>query len=334
MDPIGVGIIGAGVGSRHGRGLREDPRVARLVLCDTDEEKLVQGAADGGIEETTTDWESLVARDDLHVISVASPDHLHPEMSIAALRAGKHVLCEKPMAPTLPEAREMMSAVEETGLKLAVNNVLRFYPRFVRAKELVSDGTLGEIYAAEGDYLHNTLDLIRGGWRGTHRDSVMTGGGVHLLDLLLWLIGDVEEAFCYSTWGGLTQQEAKSPDCMMSVLRFKNGCVAKAMTNMAVQRPALHNLILYGTKGVFINDKPDGLLYRGYKSAGEPVKEAYAAKTGVMGKKAVGIVHLLDCIERDEEPLVNVMEGARVIAVCDAINESARSGKPVVVESI
>ena len=328
MKQVGVGIIGAGVGKRHAAGLRGDARVGKVVLCDVDEEKLRQAALDADVQETTVDWRTLIDRDDIHLISVASPDHLHPEMSIAALKAGKHVLCEKPMAPTLSGAREMVRAVEETGKKLAVNNVLRFYPRFQRVKQMVGDGTLGRIYAAEGDYLHNTAALIRGGWRGMYRHSVMTGGGVHLIDLLLWLIGDVEEAFCYGSRGALSPEESLSPDCMLAVLRFRKGCIAKSMTNMAVQRPALHNLILYGTKGVFVNGKPDGLLYRGHGGEPEPVRDLYGAASGAAGQKAVGLANLLDCIERDGAPLVDVYEGARAVAVCDAIYESYLTGRP------
>ena len=334
MKPIGIGIIGAGVGRRHARGLLADPRVRKIVLCDVDEEALGKCASDTDIGETVTDWRRLVERDDLYLISVASPDHLHPEMSIAAMRAGKHVLCEKPMAPTLAEARQMMRVVEETGRKLQVNNVLRFYPRFQRVKQLVQDGTLGRIYAAEGDYLHNTLELIRNGWRGPHRHSVMTGGGVHLIDLLLWMIGDAEEAFCYTTRGILTPEEAASPDCMLSVLRFANGCVAKAMTNMAAQRPALHNFILYGTEGVFVNGKPDGALFLGERTEAEPVTETYGPADDSSEQKGVGMAHLLDCIERDEQPLVDVREGARAIAVCDAIYESSQTGSPVRVQQV
>jgi len=334
MDPIGVGIIGLGVGRRQAEALLTDRRVEKIVLCDVDEQRLKTAAKELNVAETTTDWHSLVKRDDLHLISVASPDHLHAEMAVASLRAGKHVLCEKPMASNLEEAREIVRAVEETGMKLQVNNVLRFYPRFQRVKQLVEEGTLGRIYAAEGDYLHNTLHLIEHGWRGPHRHSVMTGGGVHLIDLLLWMIGDVEEAFCYASRAVLSPDVSRSPECMLAVLRFANGCVAKSMTNMAVQRPALHNLILYGTSGVFINGRPDGILYRGHKSGPEPITDTYGPADSSTGQKGVGMANLLDCIERDEEPLVNVREGARAVAVCDAIYESMCTGKPAPVQNV
>ena len=144
----------------------------------------------------------------------------------------------------------------------------------------------------------------------------------------------MEEAFCYSTRGMLTAEESRSPDCMLAVLRFKNGCIAKAMTDMAAQRPALHNFILYGTEGVFVNGRPDGTLYRGHQGQAEPVRDAYGPADASRGQKGVGMAHLLDCIERDEEPLVNVREGARAIAVCDAIYKSWQAGKPVRVEAV
>lgn len=155
-----------------------------------------------------------------------------------------------------------------------------------------------------------------------------------MLDLLRWIVGEIEEAFCYSTYGVLTEGEAKSPDCMLAVLRFEGGAVAKSMTNMAVQRPALHNLILYGTKGVFINAKPDGILYRGHASKPELVTAKYGAADSGQGQKAVAIGHLLDCIETDGEPLVDVREGARTVAVCDAIFRSHETGLPAKVEPL
>ena len=334
MASFGVGIIGVGVGRRQAQGFLADDRVSHVALCDADAGRLAKAAGEAGTADTTPEWRDFLRRDDIHVVSVAAPDHLHAEMSLAALEAGKHVLCEKPMAVNLEEAREMVETVRRTGLKLMVNNVLRFYARFQHVKQLVDAGELGRIYAAEGDYIHNTLHLIRSGWRGRHRHSVTTGGGVHMLDLLRWIVGEIEEAMCYSTYGVLTTDEAKSPDCMLSVLKFRSGAIAKSMTNMAAQRPALHNLILYGTKGVFVNGKPDGVLYRGDRSEPEPVTAAYGPADASSGYKGVGVTHLLDCIERDESPLVDVVEGARTIAVCDAIYESFRTGLPVEVEDV
>ena len=334
MEPYGVGIIGMGVGRRQAPGFISDPRISHVVLCDNDEERLQAAAEELGVTETTSDWRALVQREDLGLVSVASPDHLHAEMSVAALDTGKHVLCEKPMAMNLTEARAMIVAVDRSGCKLMVNNILRFFERFQYVKKLVDDGELGEIYAAEGDYIHNTLHLIRNGWRGPHRHSVMTGGGVHLIDLLRWIVGEIDEAFCYSTRGILSEAEAKSPDCMLAILRFRNGAVAKSMTNMAAQRPALHQFVLYGTKGVFINRKPDGVLYRGETSEPEPVTARYAPADTGQGQKAAAVAHLLDCIENDAEPLVNVVDGARSVAVCDAIYQSSLRGVPVQVEAV
>ena len=329
-----MGIVGAGVGVAQAPGFIADPRVGKVVLCDVDEVRLAERTAELAIDGTTTDWHTLIDRDDLHVISVASPDHLHAEMAVAALDAGKHVLCEKPMTGTLSEARAVIRAVEQSGKKLMVNNILRLFARFQYVKQIVDAGELGHIYAAEADYLHNTLDLIRDGWRGPNRHSVVTGGGVHMIDLLRWIVGEVEEVFCYATRGVLTEAEAKSPDCMLAVMRLAGGAVAKSMTNMAAQRPPLHNFILYGTKGVFVNGKPDGLIYRSHDADPEPVTALYGPPKDGPGQKGVSVAHLLDCIEHDRTPLVDVYEGARSIAVCDAIYQSYKTGVPVRVEAV
>jgi predicted dehydrogenase len=334
MQPIGVGIIGAGVGRAQAPTFQADARVSHVVLCDVDEARLAERAEELGITDTTTDWHAVIERDDIALVSVASPDHLHAEMSVAALDAGKHVLCEKPMAMNLDEARSMIDAVNRSGRKLMVNNILRFFERFQYVKRIVDAGELGAIYAAEGDYVHNTTELIRNGWRGPGRHSVMTGGGVHLIDLLRWIVGEVVEAMCYATYGVLTPEEAKSPDTMMAVLRFENGAVGKAMTNMAAQRPALHNFVLYGSKGVFINDKPDGWLWRGHEAQRETVTATYGPGADAAGQKGAAVAHLLDAIEQDAAPMVDVVEGARTIAVCDAIFRSHQSGRPERVEPV
>lgn len=334
MKSIGVGIIGAGVGSRQAPGFLNHRLISHIVLCDTNRPRLEAAAAKLKITDTTADWRELIKREDLGLISVASPDHLHLEMVLAALGSGKHVLCEKPMAMNLAEARQIIAAVDRSGRKLMVNNVLRFYPCFRRLKQLVDEGMLGTIYAAEGDYLHNTLHLIRGGWRGRHRHSVMTGGGVHLLDLLRWMVGEIDQAFCYATRGIATEQESLSPDCMLAILRFKNGAIGKSMTNMALQKPAGHNFILYGTKGVFISDGPDGWLYSGHDGERQRITATDPSMTTVEGNKTVAVQHLLECIEHDRTPMVNAREGARTLAVCDAINESYQTGMPVDVQSL
>jgi len=334
MKPIGVGIIGVGTGRHHAAGFGADPRVSHVALCDNDEGRLRERAAELDINDTTTNWRDFIDREDIGLVDVSSPDHLHCEMAVAALDAGKHVLCEKPMAMNLDECRRMIAAVERSGCKLLVNNVLRFWARFQYVKKIVDDGILGDIYAAEGDYLHNTLDLIRNGWRGQHRHSCATGGGVHMIDLLRWIVGEFDEAMCYGTYGVLAPEEAKSPDCMLAILKFKNGAVAKSMTNMALQKPALLNLVLYGTKGVFINDRPDGHLYLGEKSQRQAVTAIYGPASDAVNIKSAAVSHLLDCIEHDTTPLVDVYEGARSIAVCDAIYESYVTGKPTKVSAV
>ena len=334
MKPIGVGIIGAGTGRRHAPGFAADSRVSHVALCDNDDGRLRERAAELDIDDTTTHWRDFIDRDDIGLVDVSSPDHLHCEMAVAALDAGKHVLCEKPMAMNMDECGQMIAAVERSGCKLLVNNVLRFWERFQYVKKIVDEGVLGDIYAAEGDYLHNTLHLIRDGWRGTHRHSCATGGGVHLIDLLRWIVGELDEAMCYGTYGVLSPDKAKSPDCMVAILKFKNGAVAKSMTNMALQKPALHNLILYGTKGVFINDKPDGHLYLGEKAERQAVTAVYGPGSDAANMKSVAVSHLLDSIEHDTAPLVDVYEGARSIAVCDAMYESYRTGQPAKVPDL
>jgi predicted dehydrogenase len=204
--PLRVAMVGyAFMGAAHSQAWRnahrffELPAVPELaVLCGRDASAVAEAAAKLGWAETATDWREVVARDDIDVIDVSSPGDTHRDVAIAALAAGKHVLCEKPLANTLAEAQEMTAAAEDAqrrGVLSMVGFNYRRTPALALARDLVSQGRLGRIHHVRAQYLQDWIvdpdfPLV---WR-LQKDKAGSGAlgdiGAHVIDLAHFLTGE------------------------------------------------------------------------------------------------------------------------------------------------
>jgi predicted dehydrogenase len=204
--PLRVAMVGyAFMGAAHSQAWRNAhrffdlPAVPELaVLCGRDSAAVEAAAARFGWSETATDWRDVVARDDIDVVDVSSPGDTHREIALAALAAGKHVLCEKPLANTLAEAEEMTAAAQaaqERGVLSMVGFNYRRTPALALARQLVADGRLGEIHHVRAQYLQDWIvdpafPLV---WR-LQKDKAGSGAlgdiGAHIVDLASFLTGD------------------------------------------------------------------------------------------------------------------------------------------------
>ena len=206
MSEIGVGLVGYKfMGRTHSNAYRQvshffdvDPTPRMRVLCGRDEAGVVAAAAQLGWEETETDYRKMVERDDVQLVDVASIGSSHHAVVMAALAAGKHVLCEKPLANTLAEAREMVEAAERAGVVAAVNFNYRRVPAVQLARQLIASGQLGEIRHWRAVYLQDWINdpsfpLV---WR---LKKELAGSGAlgdiaaHIVDLSHFLIGPIAE---------------------------------------------------------------------------------------------------------------------------------------------
>lgn len=119
------------------------------AICDIDIEKAEQLAKEMGVSSYYTDYRKLLEQEDIDVVVIATPDQIHPEQTIAALQAGKHVLCEKPMALSIEECSTMIEASNSTGKKLMIGQICRYTPGFKLAKKMIDDGEIGELFFVE-----------------------------------------------------------------------------------------------------------------------------------------------------------------------------------------
>ena len=206
--PLRAGVVGMGwAGETHLKAYQQMPNVEVVAVADPREERLLELKQTYSIADVYTDWEMLVKRDDLDIVSVCTPNQFHAPVSIAALESGKHVLCEKPLARTSAEAEQMVRAAidHDRVLKTAFNH--RERGDIQTLKQAIDEGQLGRVYHAKASWMRRQGIPGMGGWF-TSRE--MAGGGplidlgVHVLDMALYLLGEPEvEAVSAATYAEL-----------------------------------------------------------------------------------------------------------------------------------
>lgn len=262
---LGVAVIGAGIGEQHVRSYLANEHCQLRWVYDLDparSQRLIaqwgQGAVASGLEQVLQDPE-------VQVVSIASYDDAHFEQTLAALGAGKHLFVEKPLCRSMGELKAIQAAWQAGGgsLHLASNLLLRRAPAYRWLKQAIETGALGEIYAFDGDYLYGRIEKITSGWRKEVENySVILGGGVHLVDLMLWLTR--QKPVSVTTVGNrlCTQATAfRYHDYMAATFQFPSGMAGRVTANFGCVQPHQHVVRLFGTKATFLLDDQGPRLY-------------------------------------------------------------------------
>jgi predicted dehydrogenase len=331
MTPLRAAVIGLGVGEQHLAGYAAHPASEVVAVCDLDEAKL---ARHQGLR-TTTDARELLTDPDIDIVSVASWDDAHFEQVRLALESGKHVFAEKPLVLHEHEAAAIAELLRRPGApRLSTNVPLRLSPRFVRLREMIGTGRLGELFHIEGDYDYGRRHKLTDGWRGRiPHYSVVLGGAIHMVDLVLWLTGlRVTEVIAAASNDIATRGTAfRHPDFVTATLRADGGATIKVNANLGSVSPHFHGLRVYGTEGTFVNGLPDAQLHTrdGIEARTETIADAYpgVAKGDLIGP-------FVDSIVSGSPAAVSEQDVFEVLAVCFAIDRAAASGGPVAVERL
>lgn len=336
---IGIGVIGLGMG-RDLLYVNSDASTRFEVrgLCATTAAKVEHAAKENDIPFFTTDYRELIERDDIVVVAVFSPDHLHGEHCLAALRANKHVIVTKPMVNKLSEALEITKEAESRGLKFLVGETCRWYTSFLALKRFYDDGDLGDVIFAEAHYVHEIKEFFNvTSWRLEVPQDFMYGGVCHPLDSLVWLLGDVDEVHCYANRGGLSDYPIE--DNFLLNVKFNNGVMARVLGAYGTIQPTMPmmGLTVYGTKATatatFEDFQPSQVRIVFDKLDGnEPAVIDYPADMeGAYGQgQAVRryMAHFEDCIVNDKTPCEDAREGLKTIVALDAAWKSVKTGQP------
>ena len=333
-DRLGIGIIGLRMGYSHFVSVRDNPRARLAGVCDLDQETVDRVAADFEVSVASTDYEDVLASDEVDVVSICTPDHFHAEYTIKALEAGKHVLVEKPMARDVAECEDMIAKVRETGKSLMVGQVCRFYPFFEQIKGMVEDGVLGEVFHIDSTYIHNMEGTGGvGNWRCDPAiRHPFVGGGCHPIDLVRHICGDVVEVHAYGNHYNIPERQTE--DHINANLKFASGAVGRVMVSVGCTRPYAIRCHVWGTKGTVEGDNVEDTAQFTLRSFSDWKQKMIAIPTHKGAKPVAGeLDHFITCVLEGRRPLIDEVEGARTVATCRAAVESMASGEPVKVKN-
>ena len=351
-----IGIIGTGgIGcSKHIAALKQVKGVEIVALCDIVVEKAHKAAVSYDLPQAKVyaDYRELLANPDIDVVHVCTPNDLHSEITIAALEAGKHVNCEKPMAKTASEAALMLKAAKKTGKKLTIGYQSHFRSDSQFLYKACRNGDLGEIYYAKAHALRRRAVPT---W-GVFLDEEKQGGGplidigTHALDLTLWMmdnyspkvvlgssfrkLADRENAA--NEWGPWDPKKFTVEDSAFGFITMENGATVSLESSWAINMLDVTEgkCTLCGTEGGA--DMKNGLRFNGEKFGTLWETSVSSGGSGVAfyeGKKVdptvEEMVAWVNAINTDTDVIVKPEQAYVVTQILDAIYESARSGKAV-----
>lgn len=336
LKRINVGVIGCGyiAEEAHLPNLLNCPQVESIAISDVRPERLAIIGRKFGVKELYTDYHDILKKNSIDAISVCVPTFLHSKVAIDALEAGKHVLCEKPIATTLDEADDMLSAARKNNVKLMIGHNFRFLPNHIVARQWVQNGKIGEVYFARAQFASQGPYGAPGITSPSYFNPDKGGGvlfdaGSHLIDLLLWMFGDIAEVrACVSTY----KKDVNQADDVASVsLKFKNGVIGEVFASwVSIQNWNLmtnyNNVQILGSQGRICSDffgpslwyyNEDSLIckLKGMIKI-TPIKMdpkiPFLAKNHSWKKL---IESFVNCIIKDEEPPVTGEDGRRALQI-------------------
>jgi len=327
-------VIGAGfIGRSHAEAYKSYKNAEVFAICDVDEERARALADEVEAKHVFTDYEKLLEAEEVDAVSVCLPNKLHAPASITALKAGKHVLCEKPMATNAEEAQAMVDAAEKAGKVLALSLNFRYMGPSRTLKKLVEKGVLGEVYYGKGAMLRK-MSIPRG-WFHVRKWS---GGGPlldlasHILDVTWWVMGCPKPKAAMGatfskfgpkgegmgTWGvGFSDAPVDVEDLAVGMIKFENGATLLVEVSWALHLDEGRNYsYVYGTEaGATL--VPEFKLYRQDREIETPKPEPTISPVLAFAK------HLCE----GTELLSPGKDGVMVMKMLDAIYRSARTGR-------
>lgn len=343
MKTWNFGIVGTGlIADFHADAIKDIPNAKLTGCCDIIPEK-AKALADKFGGRVFKDFEELANSDRIDVVTIATPSGLHAEPAIAAAKAGKHVICEKPLDVTLERIDAMIEAHEKAGTCLGGIFPCRFNDAMVPLREAINSGRFGTITYA-GVYVPwwRTEEYYKDSWHGTLK---LDGGGalmnqsIHMIDMLCHLLGPIESVQAYMETRGHPQIEAE--DTAVAALRFVDGTLGIIYGTSASYPGRFRRFEITGTKGtvVYLEDSFTTWQFADEKPEDEKIRKQFSQIAGGGGKEDPGNIlyenhkrnfqAFLDALAAGTEFCINPQEARRTVEVILAIYKAAREQKLV-----
>ena len=360
-----IGLIGSGfMGKAHAFGFASAPRVFDLPfdlelrsLADITEQSAASAAAAFGFARSTADWRTLIDDPEIDVVDITAPNALHKQMAMAAIQAGKHVYCEKPLAPLASDAREMAEAAEAAGVKTQVGFNYLCNPMLSLAREMITGGELGEIRGYRGIHCEDYMADAQGAF--TFRHDPAGGGaladiGSHALATAEFLCGPITRVMgdCVTMIGERpdgkgSRRKVEVDDVGRAFLRFANGATGSIEGNwIATGRKMQHDFEIYGTKGALAFSQEHFNVLHFFSTADAKGRQGFRRieaspdhapyglfcvapghQLGFNDLKAIEVAGYVNAIAGKAPEPFNFRKGLRIQTLVETIQNSAREGR-------
>lgn len=338
------------MGKAHIECYRMNRHAEVTIVASGTAEKARSVAEQFGIPRWTTDWREVIASDNVDAVDITVPNHLHLEVALAAIEAGKPFLIEKPLARNLDEARQILDAARTKGIHAVYGENMRFAPAPLKAREIIEQGGIGDVIMVRANEIHNGPFHSPWFW-----DAEKTGGGavidmgIHGLYLLEWIAG-AKVKRVYAEVGTLKWKDFcknGAEDTAFVTLRFENGAMGELINSWAISGGIDVRAEIYGTAGTLHIDKSrgaGGLLAYSQDGYGLAIEVESSLRPHVATNKgwhfpipdewnmhghAQEVRHFLDVVQNGVDPLCTLEEGVRALELVEAIYRSGREGRPV-----
>jgi len=335
---LGFGIVGCGViAPWHANAIARVEGARLVAVCDVIPEKAADLAAKHGDPRVYTDYHALLADPAVDVVSICTPSGLHAEIAVAAARAGKHALSEKPMDVTLAKADAMIAAHRQAGTTLAVIFQRRTQPLFQYIKRTVESGALGRMVLGDAylKYFRSQEYYDSASWRGTWAldgGGALMNQGVHCIDLLRWIMGPVDSIFAYAA---PLVRKIEVEDTAVAVIRWKNGAFGVLQGTTSVTPGMDHRLEFHGERGSIrvegeevVEWNVPGVDPPGAKPEGEGGSAASDPRDIGADGHTIQVADLVAAIRERRKPMVSGEDARPAVEVILGVYQSARSGQP------
>jgi len=339
-DYVKFGLIGAGssVWRYHKLGTKNNSQIKFVSGYDIDEKKLAKAAKFSKLEPYS-DLDTFL-KSDIDAVMVLLPHYLHKDIVIAVAEAGKHVICEKPMATTLEDCDKMIAATKRAGIKFMIAENHRFLPAHQYIKDIIERGFIGDVFLGrtyEGAYARSQF-FENNEWSFTYEKAgggVVSDQGIHKFTMLNWFLGEVDSAQCWLSKTG-NSPPFKGEDTAIVLLRYKCGAIVTVDISSSTVHPLTNKTELHGTKGTIFEDHDYERPVRVFSSHPDAeVKGAYYSPIIEHGpfpdyyKISMGHedAYFVQCILEDKEPEFTPEEARQGVAVVLLAYLSAKKGR-------
>ncbi|GIP33893.1 Gfo/Idh/MocA family protein [Paenibacillus sp. J2TS4] len=338
MRKLRFAIVGAGViAPFHAKAIASNPQAELAAIVDVEESKAKKLAEEYSVTDIYTDYEKMLQRDDIDIVSVCVPSGIHAEVTIAAAEAGKHVFCEKPLDITVDKMDRMIRTVRERQVKLGVVYQRRTFPAAIATRKAIQQGRLGKLVLGDAylKYYRSPEYYRSAGWRGTWEldgGGALMNQGVHGVDLIQWMVGDVESVFAYSA---PLVRSIEVEDTAVAAVKYKNGAYGVIQGTTSVYPGMETRFEVHGENGTIIFGD-SGIKEWSFADSDEKAPEvqgtlaASSSATNISNDGHFVLVDdLIQAIHEDRDPMITGEEASKAVKLILAIYESARTGQEV-----